>query len=49
MDMEVVRCLRADVSGSRTESGKGLGRDTRMCGDPEHHVIQVKRLRHSPA
>ena len=35
MDMEVVRCLRADVSGSRTESGKGLGRDTRMCGDPK--------------
>ena len=35
MEMEDVRCLRADVSGPRTESGKGQGRDTRMCGDPK--------------
>ena len=35
MEMEVVRCLRADVSGSRTESEKGQERDTRMCGDPK--------------
>ena len=35
MEMEDGRCLRADVSGPRTESGKGQGRDTRMCGDPK--------------
>ncbi len=35
MEMEDVICLRADVSGPRTESGKGQGRDTRMCGDPK--------------
>ena len=35
MEMEDVRCLRADVSGPRTESGRGQGRDTRMCGDPK--------------
>ena len=35
MEMEDVKCLRADVSGPRTESGKGQGHDTRMCGDPK--------------
>ena len=35
MEMEDGRCLRADVSGPRTESGRGQGRDTRMCGDPK--------------
>ena len=31
MEMEDGRCLRADVSGPRTESGKGQGRDTEGC------------------
>ena len=35
MTTEDVGCLRSDVGRPRTETGKGQGRDTTMCGDPK--------------